>query len=86
MKFPGSLLRIITDTGSDAIAIYWEDLTLTAFASFFCIFQTNDGDPRLLCPGLSLLPPSQRLDRMCDPDIRSLTRLHVVLYQFPGQK
>ena len=75
----GSLLQTITDTDSDTIAIDWsEDWTLTAFARYSCISQTNDGDPRLLCPGLSLLPLSRRLDRMCDLNTQPLTGLHVV--------
>lgn len=77
----GSLLQTITDTDSDtiAIAIDWpEDWTLTEFARYSCISQTNDGDPRLLCPGLALLPLSQRLDRMCDLNTQPLTGLHVV--------
>ncbi|KAJ6189536.1 hypothetical protein N7519_004444 [Penicillium mononematosum] len=77
---PGRLFpRTVTDTDSDTIAIDWpEDWTLTAFARFSCISQTNDGDPRLLCPGLPLLPLFRRLDRMCDPDTQPLTGLHVV--------
>ncbi|KAJ5505609.1 hypothetical protein LT330_001737 [Penicillium expansum] len=77
----GSLLQTITDTDSDtiAIAIDWpEDWTLTAFARYSCISQTNDGDPRLLCPGFPLLPLSRRLDRMCDLNTQPLTGLHVV--------
>jgi hypothetical protein len=53
----GSLIQTITDTGSDTIAIDWpEDWTLTEFARYSWISQTNDGDPRLLCPGLIASP------------------------------
>ncbi|KAJ5823420.1 hypothetical protein N7447_005760 [Penicillium robsamsonii] len=72
-------MKTTTDTDSDTIAIDWsEDWTLTVFARFSCISQTNDGDPR---PPLSWspIPLSRRLDRMCDPDTQPLTRLHVVV-------
>lgn len=72
---PSDHLTLTLD--SDTIATDWEDWTLTAFARLTCIIQTNDGDPRRLCPGF-LIAPSRRLDRMCDSDTQPLTGLHVV--------
>ncbi|KAJ5567526.1 hypothetical protein N7535_006832, partial [Penicillium sp. DV-2018c] len=56
LQFRKELMKTITDVDSDNIAIDWEDWTLTAFARSPCISQTNDGDLRLLCPGLPSLP------------------------------
>ncbi|KAJ5448878.1 hypothetical protein N7445_003699 [Penicillium cf. griseofulvum] len=75
-RLSGSLLQTITDTDSDtiAIAIDWpEDWTLTIFARFSCISQTNDGDPR---PPLSWSPiasPSPGASTECATKIPNLS-------------
>ncbi|KAJ5972074.1 uncharacterized protein N7479_001992 [Penicillium vulpinum] len=60
-------MKTITDIDSDPIAIDWpEDWTLTAFARFSCISQTNDGDLR---PPLSWSPIASPLPAL-RPNVR----------------